>query len=354
MATEKTQDMLLEGTLELKLRNQATPQGWRKVEGIAQLELTQKADLIDAPASKDRGSYGMIPNSVAKPKPIELKIKLTRTKAPALAFALMSAQTTGSQSAASLTDQHVTVILDQGVEVGKRLVTAGSVTVKSIIPAHLALIAGTVAPTTEGTNGNYYLNTTDHKLYGPKAAGVWGTGAIPSELSTATGKTLLSGVADPTSEGADTNWYVNTVNYKVFGPKATTWPTGTALAGVVAVAVTFAEGADYEFDYQSGTLTALTGGEIADGETVHFGGAHPALTWNAIAAAENIQWLCMLRLIGTNLADSSFIELEIPEALITADSAIDFMSDKHVDLSFSGRANGKPPFTLRHGIVAAA
>jgi hypothetical protein len=47
----------------------------------------------------------------------------------------------------------------------------------------------------------------------------------------ADGKTILSGTVDPTTEGVDGDYYINTVSEKIFGPKATTWPAGVSLIG---------------------------------------------------------------------------------------------------------------------------
>lgn len=38
------------------------------------------------------------------------------------------------------------------------------------------ILNGAVAPTTEGENGDFYIDTVLHKIHGPKAAGVWPAG----------------------------------------------------------------------------------------------------------------------------------------------------------------------------------
>lgn len=45
------------------------------------------------------------------------------------------------------------------------------------------------------------------------------------------GKTILYGAVDPTTEGVDGDWYINTAIHYIFGPKATTWPAGASLIG---------------------------------------------------------------------------------------------------------------------------
>lgn len=38
------------------------------------------------------------------------------------------------------------------------------------------ILNGTVAPTNEGNDGDFYINTTTWEIFGPKAAGIWGAG----------------------------------------------------------------------------------------------------------------------------------------------------------------------------------
>jgi hypothetical protein len=53
--------------------------------------------------------------------------------------------------------------------------------------ADRTLLTGTVAPTTEGINGDFYINTTSWLIYGPKAAGVWPTGVALAAGTTSSG-----------------------------------------------------------------------------------------------------------------------------------------------------------------------
>ncbi len=44
--------------------------------------------------------------------------------------------------------------------------------------------------------------------------------------------TILNGTVDPTTEGADGDFYINTTSSTIFGPKASgTWPAGVSLVG---------------------------------------------------------------------------------------------------------------------------
>lgn len=102
------------------------------------------------------------------------------------------------------------------------------------------ILHGSGAPS-EGTgnNGDFYLDTTAHKIYGPKAAGVWPAGVelVGPKGETGTtgtaGKTVLNGSGAPSAgTGADGDFYLDTSTYKIYGPKASgSWPAGVELKG---------------------------------------------------------------------------------------------------------------------------
>lgn len=154
------------------------------------------------------------------------------------------------------------------------------------------ILYGTVDPTTEGRDGDGYINTATDTFFGPRAAGVWpagvslvgpqgpagptgatgatgatgpqgpqgdpgatgasgatgaqgpqgpqgdpgatgATGATgPTGPAGADGRTVLYGTVDPTGEGANGDFYINTSSHFLFGPKAAgAWPAGTSLVG---------------------------------------------------------------------------------------------------------------------------
>jgi len=87
-----------------------------------------------------------------------------------------------------------------------------------------SILNGTVDPTTEGVDGDFYLNTDTLTMFGPKAAGVWPTGVLIR------GNHILAGDVDPTTEGEDGDWYINPQDKKLFGPKASgVWPSAISL-----------------------------------------------------------------------------------------------------------------------------
>jgi hypothetical protein len=110
-----------------------------------------------------------------------------------------------------------------------------------------SLLNGTAAPTTAvGAVGDFYMDTTNKRLYGPKTATGWPTAFVsvvgPAGANGATGpqgpagaagsvgaagKSLLNGTAAPTTAvGAVGDFYMDTTNKRLYGPKtATGWPT---------------------------------------------------------------------------------------------------------------------------------
>jgi len=100
------------------------------------------------------------------------------------------------------------------------------------------VLNGTVVPTTEGVDGDFYIRTDTDEIYGPKAGGSWGsptsligpTGATGS--NGADGKTILNGTIVPTTEGVDGDFYIRTDTDEIYGPKTGgSWGSPTSLIG---------------------------------------------------------------------------------------------------------------------------
>ena len=91
------------------------------------------------------------------------------------------------------------------------------------------ILSGTETPTaTLGSVGDYYLRLPVYDFYGPKTAEGWGTpvslkGAPAGQL----GSKIHSGSGAPAGDkGIEGDWYIDTVNKRLYGPKTTTgWPT---------------------------------------------------------------------------------------------------------------------------------
>ncbi len=124
------------------------------------------------------------------------------------------------------------------------------------------ILSGTASPaSTLGVNGDFYIDTDDHLIYGPKAAGAWGgstslvgpkgdtgdTGATGSTGATGNagtngtngtngsdGRTILSGAGVPNATlGQNGDFYLNVTSTELYGPKSSTatWGSPTSLIG---------------------------------------------------------------------------------------------------------------------------
>lgn len=126
-------------------------------------------------------------------------------------------------------------------------------------PRGNTVLYGTINPDNSvGVNGDFYINTTSHFIFGPKASGVWPLGVSligpigpvgpvgpqgptglqgptgPKGADGTNGNTVLYGAVDPTSQGRDGDFYINTTTHFIFGPKAGGgWPGGTSLVGPI-------------------------------------------------------------------------------------------------------------------------
>lgn len=82
---------------------------------------------------------------------------------------------------------------------------------------------GSVPVWADMSSGNYVGPTGATGATGPTGS----TGATG-----AAGKTLLNGTSDPTTQGVDGDFYINTSNNKIFGPKNLgLWPAGVSIVG---------------------------------------------------------------------------------------------------------------------------
>lgn len=87
------------------------------------------------------------------------------------------------------------------------------------------ILSGTETPTaTLGNVGDYYLRLPVYDFYGPKTAEGWGT---PVNLKGASagqsGSKIYSGSGAPAADkGIEGDWYIDTVNKRLYGPKTTT------------------------------------------------------------------------------------------------------------------------------------
>ena len=90
---------------------------------------------------------------------------------------------------------------------------------------------------TTGNDGDFYIDLDTYNIFGPKFEGEWGGPTLLKGADGLSGNTVLSGTSDPSmSTGVDGDFYINTADNKIFGPKASgTWPTGVSLLGISSI-----------------------------------------------------------------------------------------------------------------------
>ncbi len=98
------------------------------------------------------------------------------------------------------------------------------------------VLSGTVDPTTEGVNGDFYINKSTWFIFGPKAAGVWPAGVSiigPPGTNGTNGYSVLNGSGVPSGAlGVVNDWYINQLNYDFYlKTGASTWTYKINLRG---------------------------------------------------------------------------------------------------------------------------
>lgn len=104
------------------------------------------------------------------------------------------------------------------------------------------ILNGTSNPTTEGVDGDFFINTNSNTIFGPKASGTWPSGVsiVGPSGSNGTngtngvdGRTILNGSGVPSNGlGDDGDFYIDTLNNTLYGPKAGgVWGSSTSIVG---------------------------------------------------------------------------------------------------------------------------
>ncbi len=146
--------------------------------------------------------------------------------------------------------------------------------------------SGSGAPDDDlGTNGDFYLDTDSADLYGPRAGGQWPEEPLslvgPPGPTGSTGATGAAGTSVRSGSGApdnglgnDGDFYINTANYNLHGPKASgVWPSGVSLVGPSGAG--------------SGDVVGPSGG-VADNEIALYGSTTGKLIKGSGISAANI------------------------------------------------------------------
>lgn len=114
-----------------------------------------------------------------------------------------------------------------------------------------------------------------------------------------------------------------------------------AEAGVVVTnsgaTVTYVKGTDYEVNYRLGLIRAISGGAITDQASLKVDYTYNAITGTKIAGATQTQVRAQFKLDGINFADQLPVVVEVYEAVLTPDSAFDFLQNDFAEIQLKGR-----------------
>ncbi|CAB4202403.1 hypothetical protein UFOVP1367_13 [uncultured Caudovirales phage] len=292
------------------------PTGLTKIVGIASLEIKTSTDIKEQ-ISKDKDSFGEVTASVAIPKPVELGLTIQNFSKESLVLGLLGTSALVSSGGGTVTDEPVTAKLGIFVALTKGNLTAGSVVVTKSV---------------KGTGTGYTSTNAGFAI---------GTTSIP--VITGSG-TILAG--DKVTFAGDTNEYEIATGVAAPGTIALASPGLIAAIPAAATALTivdqdYVEGTDYEINYAIGWLSAITGGAITANQSLKVDFAHGAIAGYKVSGSKVASFKGQLYLDGANLSDGTALKINVPRALLTSDSAIDFMGDKAVEFKMKGRAELK-------------
>lgn len=99
---------------------------------------------------------------------------------------------------------------------------------------------------------------------------------------------------------------------------------------------TYVEGTDYKLNRPMGWIMALKGGTIADAASVNITGAYSAASGTVISGSTRTEVRAEIVFDGINQADSTQVTATIWEAVLSADSAFDFLADDFGTVSLTG------------------
>lgn len=100
---------------------------------------------------------------------------------------------------------------------------------------------------------------------------------------------------------------------------------------------TYVLGTDYVLNNRMGWIKILPGSTIAKADVIKVTGAYGAVGGTRIRGATNSQIRAKFRLDGVNFADQLPVIVDVWEAVISADSAFDFLSNDFASISLPGR-----------------
>jgi len=117
-----------------------------------------------------------------------------------------------------------------------------------------------------------------------------------------------------------------------------------------AATTTYVLGEDYEVNYRLGLIRTIAGGDIADAASLKVDYTYNAISGTSIAGGTQTQVRAQFKLDGVNFADQLPVVVNAWEAVLTPDSAFDFLQNDFAEIALKGRlktpAGKSEPFTV--------
>lgn len=104
---------------------------------------------------------------------------------------------------------------------------------------------------------------------------------------------------------------------------------------------TYVEGTDYKLNRDLGWIMVLTTSAIVDAAVLNVTGAYSAATGTVVHGSTRTEVRAQIKFDGINQADGTQVTVDIWEAIVSADSAFDFLADDFGTVSLTG--NVKTP-----------
>jgi len=109
-------------------------------------------------------------------------------------------------------------------------------------------------------------------------------------------------------------------------------------------------GTDYEVNYRIGMLRILSTGAIADAASLKVDYTYNAISGTRVSGGTQTQVRAQFKLDGVNFADQLPVIVDVWEAVLTPDSAFDFLQNDFAEVALKGRlktpAGKTEPFTV--------
>jgi len=99
---------------------------------------------------------------------------------------------------------------------------------------------------------------------------------------------------------------------------------------------TYVEGTDYKLNRPLGWVMVLPGSAIVEGATLNVSGAYSAATGTVIKGSTRTEVRTQIKFDGINQADGTQVTVDVWEAVLSADSALDLLADDFSDVSLTG------------------